>query len=134
MASSPPWGDASLNDGWRDTKDTAEDPDWMYEVRIPPQDGVGIALKPEFRRLPVEFIERIRAERNQRIDAGKAAWAIMTPFNERTRCVKCGNDRATSAFVSAHELHFDNHEVIARQCERCRFVWHERPIDAEANS
>lgn len=131
MESSQAW-DAMQNGGWRDQKDVPDDPDWMYEIRVPPQDGYGLALKPEYRRLPDHLIERIRTERIQRIDAGKAAWTIMGAFNSRARCAKCGHDRATASFNSANELHFDNHEVIARRCECCGFIWHERPLDAEA--
>ena len=123
------------NDGWRDTKERPEEPDWDYETGLP-QSALGgmavghVALK--WRRLPEPVIEQLQAQRMQSAQKSAAEWMTMARFDAYRACVKCGHREAATRHHAATEGLYAGHDVLHRQCTRCGYVWHEKPLDAEA--
>ena len=58
----------------------------------------------------------------------------MKKFNPDSRCDKCGNRSATSAFEPKREVcrGIEVKEAIKRVCVRCGYTWHEAVIEVAA--
>lgn len=72
-------------------------------------------------------------------------WAAFEVFHESARCVKCGHESAIVQFCSPVSRHIptalgvqpyqcpitllNQRDHLHRVCERCQFMWVERPID-----
>lgn len=60
----------------------------------------------------------------------------LRPFNENSRCPKCGHRFTVDRFEPASEMNFFGHSFghtedhISRTCKRCQYAWKEAPLDA----
>jgi hypothetical protein len=56
----------------------------------------------------------------------------MKPYNENSRCSKCGSSDVSSRYTSEWEYtDYLDIKRIVRVCRRCQYRWAELPLDKE---
>jgi predicted nucleic-acid-binding Zn-ribbon protein len=53
----------------------------------------------------------------------------MDTFELNAKCVKCGANGDHNARYVPYHVHDPNSNTIERTCERCGYIWYEKPID-----
>lgn len=64
----------------------------------------------------------------------------MKPYNEKAKCIKCGfgmissrhrakGDRDYNQYHGWYDDAFYEQECIERKCERCLYIWYEKPLN-----
>ena len=54
----------------------------------------------------------------------------MEIFNKNSKCKKCGCTVITIRFV-VFDYDFNGNGSMERRCERCGYLWYEKPLDIQ---
>ena len=63
----------------------------------------------------------------------------MKPFDPKAKCPKCGCKEISAYFHAKGDRKplgdygYYEREILARRCDRCKYEWHEAPLDVKGN-